>query len=158
MHFWLIITIIIVWYLYISNFGLQSAEVSTGRGKIFLVFNQPQQLQCQVRPIFTYMGRVQNNKSPEIYVCRWSCGLRGGRMRQAGKKRPPMQERGLSGVRTQIHDITLGLVHDILSDRYLAWHLNHHLYCLQGAWGASGEVDRKTFRGKRGERLEIAQK
>ena len=41
-------------------------------------------------------------------------------MRQAGKKRPPMQERGLSGVRTQIHDITLGLVHDILSDRYLA--------------------------------------
>ena len=44
------------------------------------------------------------------------------------------------------------LLIDILHDTY-----NHHLDCLQGAWGASGEVDRKTFRGKRGERLEIAQ-
>ena len=147
-----------MWYLYISNLGLQSAEVSAGRGKIFFVSNKPQQLQCQVRLTFTYMERVQNQKSPKICVCRWSCGLREGRMRQAGKERPPMQERSLSGVRTQIHDITQDLVYiilliDILHDIY-----NHYLYCLQGAWGASGEVDRKTFRDKRGEKLEIAQK
>ena len=40
--------------------------------------------------------------------------MREGRTRQAGKERPPMQERSLSGIRTQIHDITLGLVYDIL--------------------------------------------
>ena len=68
-----------------------------------------------------------------------------------------MQERSLSGIRTQIHDKTQGLVYDILSD-ILHDTYNHHLDCLQGARGASGEVDRKTFRGKRGEKLEIAQK
>ena len=46
-------------YLYISNSGLQSAEVSAGRGKIFLVSNQPQQFQCQVRPTYT------NGNGPE---------------------------------------------------------------------------------------------
>ena len=61
-------------------------------------------------------------------------------------------------LRTQIHDIIQGLVYDILLIDILHDTYNHHIDRLQGAWGASGEIDRKTFRGKRGERLEIAQK